>query len=221
MRWTPTRVELMHVPVDEGACSAWSSRSCNSLGNGIGWEAAGDPAKLAAIMADSRGKIACLAGRENARVAAILRRPFRPAEGQPGAGPRQVALWKAVQGGRVRVCDLVGVARPEPRALIATATSWSSAGRAALCQLAFLRGSPRRSRRSSGSWPPPASRVDGRGAGQPDPWLAIYVGRPYGGDHPQPRISDYYDYLQKGGVTGKVISATPHTIARYARLLGD
>jgi hypothetical protein len=49
----------------------------------------------------------------------------------------------------------------------------------------------------------------------------IYLGRPYGGKNPQPRINEYYDYIQKGGATGKVISATPHTIARYARMLDD
>jgi len=32
-------------------------------------------------------------------------------------------------------------------------------------------------------------------------------------------FGEFYDYIRKGGVTGRVISTTPHTIARYARLL--
>ncbi|MCD6508345.1 hypothetical protein J7M22_17210, partial [Candidatus Poribacteria bacterium] len=46
----------------------------------------------------------------------------------------------------------------------------------------------------------------------------VYMCRPFDG---APRISEFYDYIRRGGVTGRVISATPHTIARYARLLDD
>lgn len=49
----------------------------------------------------------------------------------------------------------------------------------------------------------------------------IYVGRPYGGKNPQPRINEFYDYVQRGGATGKVLPATPRTIARHARLIAD
>ena len=47
----------------------------------------------------------------------------------------------------------------------------------------------------------------------------IYVGRTYQGK--APRINEFYDYVQKHGATGKVISATPRTVARYARLLEE
>jgi hypothetical protein len=68
-------------------------------------------------------------------------------------------------------------------------------------------------------------------AGQPG-WLVgaidcpihgcpIYVGRPYDGKNPQPRINAFYDDIQRGGATGKLLPATPRTIARYARLIAD
>ena len=47
----------------------------------------------------------------------------------------------------------------------------------------------------------------------------IYQGRPY--DNKTPRLHEFFDYVQKGGATGKVKTATPHTIARYARLLKE
>jgi hypothetical protein len=34
-------------------------------------------------------------------------------------------------------------------------------------------------------------------------------------------LGHFFDYLMKGGERGRVVSATPHTIARYARLLDD
>jgi hypothetical protein len=43
--------------------------------------------------------------------------------------------------------------------------------------------------------------------------------------HPQlyenARLGDFYAYIQTRGEMHKVVSATPHTIARYARLLQD
>jgi hypothetical protein len=35
------------------------------------------------------------------------------------------------------------------------------------------------------------------------------------------RIGDFFEYVRSRGATHKIISATPHTIARYARLLHD
>ena len=33
------------------------------------------------------------------------------------------------------------------------------------------------------------------------------------------RLGQFFDYIEKGGETGKLISATPHTIARFVRIL--
>ena len=43
---------------------------------------------------------------------------------------------------------------------------------------------------------------------------------------PSPRhggvtLGDFFGYILKGGEAGRIVSATPHTIARYARLRQD
>lgn len=37
----------------------------------------------------------------------------------------------------------------------------------------------------------------------------------------RPRLGEYFEYILRGGDTGRLVTATPHTIARYARLLND
>ena len=49
-----------------------------------------------------------------------------------------------------------------------------------------------------------------------------YLATPYGKDaKAHPHLSSLLKYAKSGGATGKVISATPHTIAHYARILDE
>ena len=44
----------------------------------------------------------------------------------------------------------------------------------------------------------------------------VWYGEPYFGGK---RLIEFFDYILEGGNSGKIISALPHTIARYARIL--
>ncbi len=219
----PDAVELMQVPVEEGGVLGLVEPVLHSLGNGIGWETAGDPAKLAAMMADSRKKIAAIAGEKNAPRGCYFfgDHHLQPKDGQT-PGPAQIALWKAVQAAGFEYI-ITSTLAGDSRVL------YRDGDFVVLSQAArFCDGSP-----FYRGFPETFAAVEKKLADAGNPgWMVgaldspihgspIYLGRPYGGKNPQPRISDYYDYLQRGGKTGKVISATPHTIARYARLVGN
>jgi len=220
--YDPDAVEAMHVPVEDGGVLGLVEPVLHSAGSGIIYETAGDPARIAALMGDSRKRIAAAAGEQNAPRGVYC---FADHHGQKdGAKPgdAQVALWKAVKAAGFEY--LVTSACPgDSRILFRDGDFVVLSQAARLCSGSpFFRG-----------FPDTFSAVEKKlaDAGKPG-WLVgaldtpihgspIYLGRPYGGKNPQPRINEYYDYVQKGGATGKVVSATPHTIARYARLLED
>ena len=194
----------------------------HSAGCGIAWETAGDPTGMAALMKHSRQKIAEVAGERFAPRGVYC---FGDHHGQgagdaPGAAQR--ALWKAVkEAGFEYLISSVG---PGDSRILFRDGDFVVLNQAGKVEGAspFVRG-----------YPATFAEVEKKLADSGKPgWLVgavdtpihgspIYVGRPYGGKNPKPRISDFYDYVQKGGATKKVVSATPHTIARYARLLDD
>ena len=221
--YDPDAVEPMHVPVNEGGVLGLVEPVLHSTGAGIIWETAGDPTRIAALMKQSRGKIAELSGERFAPRGVYC---FGDNHGQPreatAIGDAQLAVWKAIKEAGfeyVVTSILPGDSRILYRdgdfVVLNQAGRWCGGS-------PFVRGFPDTFA---------ATEKKLAAAGQPG-WLVgaldspihgspIYMGRPYGGKNPQPRISDYYDYVQKGGATGKVISATPRTIARYARLITD
>jgi hypothetical protein len=219
----PDAVEQMQVPVNEGGVLGLVEPVLHSLGNGIGWETSGDPAKLAAIMADSRRKIAAIAGEKQAPRGCYFFGDHheQPKEGKT-PGPAQIALWKAVRAAGFEYA-ITSVLPGDSRVLYREGDFVVLNQAARLCNGSpFYRG-----------FPDTFAAVEKKlaDAGKPG-WMVgaldspihgspIYLGRPFGGNNPQPRIFDYYDYVQKGGATGRVISATPHTIARYARMIED
>ena len=52
--YDPDAVEPMHVPVNEGGVLGLVEPVLHSTGDGIIWETAGDPARMAALMDESR-----------------------------------------------------------------------------------------------------------------------------------------------------------------------
>ena len=218
----PDAVEAMHVPVEEGGVLGLVEPVLHSAGFGIMWETAGDPAKIAAMMNQARQKIAAVAGERFAPRGVYC---FGDQHGQgdaPQPGAAQLALWKAVHAAGFEYL-ITSVLPGDSRVLFREGdfVVLNQAGRKHGAS-PFVRGEP-------ASFAEAEKKL--AAAGRPG-WLVgavdtpihgspIYVGRPYGGKNPHPRISDFYDYVQQHGVTGKVISATPHTVARYARLLEE
>jgi len=219
----PDAVELMQVPVREGGVLGLVEPVLHSLGNGIAWETAGDPAKLAAIMADSRKKIAAIAGEKNApRGCYFFGDHHLQPKGAKTPGPAQIALWKAVRAAGFDYA-ITSVLAGDSRVVYRDGdfVVLNQAARHCPGGSPFYRGFPETFAAFE------KKLVD---AGKPG-WMvgaldspihgnSFYAGRPQS-TKDVPRIGEYYEYLKKGGTTGKVISATPHTIARYARLLGD
>ncbi len=220
--YDPDAVEAMHVPVEEGGVLGLVEPVLHSAGAGIIYETAGDPARIAGLMSDSRKRIAAAAGEKNAPRGVYC---FADHHGQADPkkpGDAQIALWRAVKAAGFSY--LVTSACPgDSRVLLRDGDFVVLSQAARACSGSpFFRGFPdtfaavekKLSDAGKPGWM--VGALDSPIHGSP-----IYLGRPYGGKNPQPRINEYYDYIQKGGATGKVISATPHTIARYARMLAD
>ncbi len=221
--YDPDAVEPMHVPVNEGGVLGLVEPVLHSTGAGIIWETAGDPARIAALMKASRARIAELAGDRNAPRGVYC---FGDNHGQPrdkaDIGETQLALWKAIKAAGFEYV-ITSILPGDSRILYRDGdfVVLNQAGR--WCQGSpFVRGFPETFA---------ATEKKLAEAGKPG-WLVgaldspihgspIYMGRPYGGKNPQPQIHDYYNYVQHRGKTGKVITATPHTIARYARIIAD
>ncbi len=221
--WDPDAVEPMHVPVGEGGVLGLVEPVLHATGAGIIWETAADPQRLAALMADSRQKMAQVAGERFApRGVYCFGDHHGQAQDAVAPGAAQLALWKAVKDAGFEYL-ITSILPGDSRVLyrdgdfvvLNQAGRWHSAS-------PFVRGDPATFA---------AVEQKFAAAGQPG-WLVgaldcpihgspIYVGRAYGGKNPQPRINEFYDYVQRGGATGKVLSATPRTIARYARLIAD
>jgi hypothetical protein len=216
----PDVVEPMHVPVNEGGVLGLVEPVLHSAGFGIMWETAGDPAAVAAMMKKARRKIAEVAGERSAPRGVYCFGDHHGQGQRNTPGDAQVALWKAVKGAGFDYV-ITSVLPGDSRILFRDGdfVVLNQAGRHEGAS-PFVRG-----------YPASFTVVEKElaGAGKPG-WLVgaidtpihgspIYVGRPYQGK--SPRINDFFDYVQKGGATGKVISATPHTIARYARIVDD
>jgi len=218
----PDAVEAMHVPVDEGGVLGLVEPVLHSAGFGIMWETAGDPAKIAAMMKLARQQIAGVAGERFAPrgVYCFGDQHGQGSDKEPGAAQR--ALWQAVKAAGFEYL-ITSVLPGESRVLFRDGDFVVLNQAARIHQSSpFVRGEP-------ASFTEIEKKL--AEAGKPG-WLVgaidtpihgspIYVGHPYGGKNPQPRINEFYDYVQKHGVTGKVISATPRTVARYARLLEE
>ncbi len=209
----PDVVEPLHVPVAEGGVLGLIEPVLHSVGSGIVWESAGDPQKIAAMMKASREKIAEIAG---ARFAPRGVYCFGDHEDSVEA---QLALWEAIR--LVGFEYVISNARLGPSRILFEHEGFVVLNQAGEQHTAspFVRGTP-------ATFASEEKRLVE--AGRPG-WLIgaidtpihgcpIYVGRPFGGDRPQPRINDFFDYVAKGGVTGKVISVTPRVVARFARI---
>lgn len=221
--YDPDAVEPMSVPVNEGGVLGLVEPVLHSTGAGILWETAGDPARIAALMKASRDKIAQLSGDRFAPRGVYC---FGDNHGQPReqteTGDAQIALWKALKAAGfeyVITSILPGDSRILYRdggfVVLNQAGRWCNGS-------PFVRGFPdtfaatERKLADAGKPGWLVGALDSPIHGSP-----IYMGRPYGGKNPQPEIHAYYDYVQNRGATGKVLTATPRTIARYARIIAE
>jgi len=216
---SPHIMELLHVPVAEGGVLGLVEPVLHSAGGGIMWESAGDPRRVAALMKDARERIGRVAGQRFApRGVYCFADHARPGDHQTLADT-QIGLWKAIKAAGFDY--VISSVRPGESQILYRDGDFvvlNQAGRPVGAS-PLVRGDP-------GTFAALERKL--AAAGKPG-WMIgaidsiihgcpIYMGRPFEG---APRINEFYDYIQKGGATGKLISATPHTVARYARMLDD
>jgi len=216
--FNPACMEQAHVPVDEGGALGVCEPVLHSSGVGIVAESLAAPDRLAEMMADARASIAGMAGERFAP-----RGVYCYLDAAPHAWrKRPESLWRAIadagfeyvvssvdQGdttilyrdGDFVVLNLCGVSK----------YPYSPFMR--VDRLNHLVDAERRLERS----PAPSWMI-----GVLDIPLYGYstyltLGDPSRGL----RLGDFMTYIQNRGESGRLISATPHTIARYARMLDD
>lgn len=216
----PDVVEPMQVPADEGGVLGLVEPVLHSTGAGVNWETGGDPQVMAALMKSSREKIAARAGSNAPRGVYLFGDLYQQSKDAKEPGPAQLALWKAIKeaGFEYAVTSVLEqgsrIVYRDGDFVVLSQTARTHNGSP------FVRGD--RDKFSEAEKEFAKQNKPGFILGAIDTPIhgsPIYVGRPYNGT--APRINEFFDYVQKGGVTGKLKSATPHTIARYAKILAE
>ncbi|MBC8127243.1 MAG: hypothetical protein H8M99_08900 [Gloeobacteraceae cyanobacterium ES-bin-144] len=216
----PDVVEPLQVPVDQGGVLGLVEPVLHSTGAGVNWETGGTTEAMVGLMKKSRDKIASYAGVNAPRGVYFFGDLHQQSKDSKEPGPAQIALWKAVKEAGFSYA-VTSILEGESRIIyqdgdfvVLTQTAITHNGSP------FIRGDK-----------DVYSKAEKILADQNKPgWLIgaidtpihgslIYQGRPY--KNKAPRLNEFFDYIQKGGITGKIKSATPHTIARYARILQE
>jgi hypothetical protein len=215
----PDCVEPMQVPVDEGGVLGLVEPVLHSGGFGIIAESLAPPDKVAGMMREAREAIAKISGERFAPRGVYCYLDATPEKWQD----RQEGLWKAVADAGFEY--LVSSVAIGPNRVLyrqgnfivinqCGGNQWPSSPFARVKSIAEMEKAeqPMADAKKPG-WL--AAVLDSPLYGYP-PYLS--TGHKWGGGV---RIGELYDYIHRGGKSGRVVSATPRTIARYARLLDD
>ena len=215
----PELSELLQVPASEGGALGLVEPVLHSGGYGIAAEALADPDRMARLMGRARDDIARLAGDRFAPRGVYLYCDAVPPHWERPAE----ALWQAIrQAGFEYVVSSLSPGHPR---ILHREGDFLVLNQCGTLHYPFS----------------PFVRVDTAAdlatleaqllaSGRPG-WILPVLDIPiYGysnylslGDPFKRRggLGQFYDYIRWGGKSARLISATPHTIARYARLLAD
>jgi len=211
-------VEMLHTPPEEGGVAGICEPVLHSSGFGILAESLADPRKVASLMSESRERIARLVGEKAAPRGVYCYLDAFPGEWRKG----NEALWREVA--RAGFSYLVSSVSPGSGKVL-----FREGDFVVLSQCGHL------------TYPAsPFVRVDGpeemaecerklTEGGRPgfiiavldSPIYAYPVYLSLGDPFHRRRLGEFFEYLSRGGVTGKLVNATPHVVARYARLLSS
>jgi hypothetical protein len=213
----PWSMEATQIPQSEGGALGLVEPVLHSTGHGIMAEREMDPDLVVAQMKDARARIARIAGDRFVPRGVYC---FLDADMKNWDSPAP-QLWKAIGGAGFEYV-ISSVANGDNRVL-------HHDGNFIVLNMVGRRtdASPF-VRHHNVEMPGLEQRL--RNAGKPG-WLIGVLDSPLYGYSPYlssghewgffVRISDLYDYLEKGARERNLILATPHTIARYARILVD
>jgi hypothetical protein len=221
----PDCVEPMHIPIEEGGMLGLCEPVLHSGGYGIIAEGLGNPQKIACLMKDARDEIAAITGERFAP-----RGVYCYLDAIPGAWhEKQYALWEAIDdAGFEYVISSVGQGNNQvlhQRDDFTVLNMWycNHYPYSPFVRITTPEHLADMERQISGS-------------GQPG-WIIGVVDTPIfayanylvlgesipslrkPGIYPDVRIGRIFSYIQNCGETDKLVTATPRTIARYARLL--
>lgn len=214
--WGGPWVEMLNVPPEEGGLLGICEPVLHSTGQGIVAEHLAEPARLAAMMASARDRIAQIAGKAFAPTGVYC---FLDVPG-PEFNATNQPLWEAIrEAGFEYVVTSAHFGQPRIVYRHGAFVVLNQCGRSHYPYSPFVRVSK----------PEELAAVERRLAEADRPgWLIGVLDSPIFGytaylSHGDPfgkvRLAEFFDYIRTGGVTGRVVSATPRTISRYARLL--
>ena len=211
-------VEPLYTPPEEGGVMGLCEPVLHSSGFGILAESLAEPQKVASLMAEARRRIAELVGEEGAP-----RGVYCYLDAFPGRWEqRNEALWRAIaKAGFSYLVSTVSCGRSEVLLREGDFVVLSQCGHLTYPASPFARVDS----------PDEMAECERRLAeeGRPgaivavldSPIYAYPVYLSFGDPFNHRRLGEFFDYLKGGGVTGKLVNATPHVVARYARLLFD
>jgi len=212
----PDSVEPMHVPVEEGGVLGLCEPVLHSSGFGIIAEGLASEEEVVRMMREAKGCIAKLAGERFAP-----RGVYCYLDAVPGRWDEdRRGLWKAIACAGFDYV-ISSVARDGDRLLYREGdfVVMGQCGRRTFPYSPFTRVEEveqmvelERKLASSGKPGWMIAVLDGPIYAYP---AYLSRGDPFKGV----RLGQFFDYIEKGGETGKLISATPHTIARFVRIL--
>jgi hypothetical protein len=213
----PWSVESIQIPHDEGGALGYVEPVLHSTGHGIMAEREGDPKTVAAQMKSARDRIGAIAG---ARFVPRGVYCFLDADTKDWNSPAP-ELWKAIRDAGFEYV-VSSVSSGDNRVLYHD-------GKFTVLNMV---GKPGKAspfvRHNNVEMPDLEQKL--RNAGKPG-WLIgvldtpVYAYSPYlSAGHKWGffvRVSEFYDYIEKGAKERNLIPATPHTIARYASILAE
>lgn len=216
--FNPASMESVHVPVEEGGALGLCEPVLHSSGAGIIAESLADPDRLAAMMREARTRIAALTGERFAP-----RGVYCYLDATPGVWrKRPEALWRAIaDAGFDYVVSSVDQGDSSVLYRDGDFVVLNQCGVSKYPYSPFMRvdrlnhlvDAERRLERS----PAPSWMI-----GVLDIPLYGYSAYLTLGDPSRGvRLGDFMTYIRNRGESGRLISATPHTVARYARFLDD
>lgn len=222
----PDCVEPMYIPTNEGGVQGMCEPILHSGGFGIIAESLGEPRKIASLIAKARDQIASIVGEEGAPKGVYCYMDALPTNWQ--ARPEQ--LWQSIADAGFEY--VISSVSPGPNRILFRSGDFVALN---LGGFSYYPYSPFMRVNSAAQMVAIERRLavsgtPGWNVGVIDSPIFAYSSYLNMGEslpsirepaHPGSRLGKFFEYVRGRGEMHSVISATPGTIARYARLISE